>query len=637
MSGSLHVSNETDTSKLTLLPPGFLDQETCVLRPLAPPLFLPDGREFKTWERPVTFSRTYHVAQRGSGASDNNPGTEERPWRTIGKAARTLRPGERVVVHEGVYRELVSPARGGAGPEAMISYEGAEGEEVILRGSELFDGDFIPEENHYRIAVPETIVSLGDENPFALVNYTQVRWEGEAEELSDEELNARERRRRMKEERHPNILLRQGLVFQDGRRMRQVAGADSLSKSDGAYFVEGDGKSLRLRLFGDADPRSARIELTARPQVFAPGREGLGFIRVKNFLVEFTAGRIPFPQRGAVSSGRGHHWIIEDNIIRDVNSLGMDVGHRQIPRLPREFEMKPAGIGQIVRRNRLERCGVCGIAGIGVFQGMIEDNVCVDTGFLDVRDICESAAIKIHYSCHTVVRRNLVLRTIDAPGIWIDHSNHNVRCTGNVIYGVRVEDLDGWGGGVFFEASLYHNLVDHNIIWNCHADGIYQHDCERLVVAHNLIGHVAARPFRMIYCPTRIIHDRPGTGLHNRVLGNIFYAFGRLPELARPENQSDWNIFVSPPGGDESGLREWREKSGQDKQSLRAVATLELSPQTWVLKWTPIAPSINVRRIKAVTRDFLGTPTDNAEIPAGPFADSNITSSVSLRNPAWRL
>ena len=44
----------------------------------------------------------------------------ERPFRTIDAAAQVLRPGERVLIAEGVYRQSIRPARGGTGPDAMI-------------------------------------------------------------------------------------------------------------------------------------------------------------------------------------------------------------------------------------------------------------------------------------------------------------------------------------------------------------------------------------------------------------------------------------------------------------------------------------------------------------------------------------
>ena len=64
---------------------------------------------------------TYHVSQRLSQASDAAPGTIERPWRSISKAAETVQPGDSVVIHAGVYREHVRPGRSGTAtrPSAM--------------------------------------------------------------------------------------------------------------------------------------------------------------------------------------------------------------------------------------------------------------------------------------------------------------------------------------------------------------------------------------------------------------------------------------------------------------------------------------------------------------------------------------
>src|SRR5439155_16617643 len=106
-------------------------------RYLNPPVFLPDGSEFKTWEVPLHFSKTYYVDQANPRASDDNSGTQDLPFKTINRAAQVLRPGERVVVGAGVYREWVCPARGGTDPEHMISYEAAPGAKVVIKGSEI--------------------------------------------------------------------------------------------------------------------------------------------------------------------------------------------------------------------------------------------------------------------------------------------------------------------------------------------------------------------------------------------------------------------------------------------------------------------------------------------------------------------
>ena len=98
-----------------------------VLQASASSSTLPNGAEFPSWEKPLHFTHTYYVNGQASNADDNGPGTEQRPFRTISRAAQILKPGERVVIAEGVYREFIRPAHGGAGPDAMVSYEAAPG------------------------------------------------------------------------------------------------------------------------------------------------------------------------------------------------------------------------------------------------------------------------------------------------------------------------------------------------------------------------------------------------------------------------------------------------------------------------------------------------------------------------------
>ena len=99
---------------------------------------LPDGTRFAFWDDETEYARVYHVANRHPAASDENPGTEAQPFATISRAAAVLEPGEKVVVHEGVYRECVRPAHGGRDMKHMIAYEAAPEELVRIAGSEAW-------------------------------------------------------------------------------------------------------------------------------------------------------------------------------------------------------------------------------------------------------------------------------------------------------------------------------------------------------------------------------------------------------------------------------------------------------------------------------------------------------------------
>ena len=84
-------------------------------------VLLPDGRTFEFWETEPVWERELFVSSSDPAASDDNDGSEARPFRTIGRAAAEATPGTRVRIHAGLYRECVKPAMGGTDPRHMIS------------------------------------------------------------------------------------------------------------------------------------------------------------------------------------------------------------------------------------------------------------------------------------------------------------------------------------------------------------------------------------------------------------------------------------------------------------------------------------------------------------------------------------
>jgi hypothetical protein len=76
----------------------------------------------------------FHVATTGA---DQNTGSAQRPFRTIRRAAELAQAGDVITVHGGVYRERVSPPRGGTSARKLIVYQAAPGERVEIKGSEV--------------------------------------------------------------------------------------------------------------------------------------------------------------------------------------------------------------------------------------------------------------------------------------------------------------------------------------------------------------------------------------------------------------------------------------------------------------------------------------------------------------------
>jgi hypothetical protein len=318
---------------------------------------------------------------------------------------------------------------------------------------------------------------------------------------------------------------------------------------------------------------------------------GLGFIRVKGFTVEHAAGPFPWEQVGAISTTRGHHWIIEDNIVRLVNGVGIDVGI-QHPRWP-----QPPIVGfHIVRRNLITDCGICGIAGLGPGQGrefglLIEDNVLKSNALYDVERLYETGGIKTHNNFRCLVRRNLVVDTRHGSGIWLDWNIQFSRCTQNVIIGANTIH-----GAIFIEASYQPNLIDQNVIWNTGGHGIYEHDSTNQWFVNNLIGHSSRSALHL----RGRVTDRRVDG-REMVYGGHTVRNNVLVENARPSE------FLGEPS----------DVADNFEQGVTAVLDLEHLRIFWSLP--EAAKSLATH--PAVTHDLLGRPrVDPAKTPAGPFA-----------------
>lgn len=517
---------------------------------------LPNGERFVSWEKPRIWRKSYHVAQT-EAASDDNPGTEEAPFRTIGRAAQVLEPGERVLIGTGVYRECVRPTRGGTGPNALIGYEAAPGARVVVTGTEVWETD-------WRLSTGWNLVDNVDYGDLPPIQEDAVVWHGRLPRGVFEESNpfgmhnmnknARQRRNlRRSIERFdpPDLWMRRGMLFVDGEPLKQVINQPELHRRPGTWWVEDDGMNVHFRLADDGDPRDHALEFTAREQVFAPDEMLLGYILVKGLTLEKAGNGYPVPQRGALSTHSGHHWIIEGNTIRWANTLGMDIGfqswYRQVDGI--------CGY-HIVRDNHITDCGQCGIAGTvgskvrGVNALLVEGNLIERTGWHPIEPLFESAGIKFHICLNCMVRDNVILDTQYGSGIWLDVGNTNTRVTGNVIVGIKSTLF----GGFFLEGSHHADQIDNNLIYGVGADktsgkgghGIYEHDSDYMLIQHNVVGACeGSAVYLNLGQVDRLIEGRGSTGRKHRLLNNLLADAGWLIEMPTPDNFTDGNLLGS--------------------------------------------------------------------------------------------
>lgn len=627
---------------------------------------LPDGKEFVFWEKEPVFEREYHVDGRNKLASDENDGSEERPFRTINRAAEIAEPGTRIIVHPGLYRECVTPKKGGESPERMISYEAIPG--VTVSGSviakNIVPAEHCAHDSRIRLwTIKPDPADFPGYNPFCANNLIHMRLFLE-----------------LTKENQKNHLARRGVVFVDGRPLEQVEKLEDLDGIAGSYFVESNGMTIHCRPFEDMDLREHLVELTAKEQNFAPDEPYLGYIRVKGFHFTHAATGHPFPQRGAVSTYRGNHWIIEDNVIEWSNCLGMDVGNEDPCFSTEGLPLENIPGWTIVRRNEIRNCGVCGLAGYIANEILVEDNLVSGCGWLMTWHPSESGGIKFHCAKRCLIRRNIVEKLRCGNPIWLDCDNDYNRITQNLV--INNEDPDP--RAIHIECTRdCPNMIDHNIIWDfrrlgpppaddwlhetdrkCWTGAIMSMGSDDVWAYNNLIGRCPVGVnLNAVYM--RFRNGRGGTARAARIMNNLFYDCGEAAiRFEDPNNESDGNLFASMSPGymvihypmppKFLNLTAWQRFFGMDLHSADACFEIHVDEECYELTFLPAAPergnkcgdpaakihpSINpvvrsaadlppVLTEKLACVDYFGNQRDARSLP-GPFA--SIEEGVVIR------
>ena len=531
---------------------------------------LPDGTVAASWDAPPAYSRTYYVDQHHPRASDANDGTAQHPFRTINGAAQVVQAGERVLVKAGIYREDVQPLRGGDGPSRMVTFEAEAGQTVVVRGSCVLPRAW---QRSPKAPAPTTAPlwtlhlpdsDFAEYNPFAHDNNDEL--DGNIYDWNAWRNGGK----------RPPYTHKRGLLFQDGRRLRQVTRYEGLAGEAGTYWVDEGGWALYARPFANVDPNTVLMEATNRRQAFAPKQPGVAYLRLKGFTIEQVGNAFSYPVEAAVSPMGGHHWIIEDNVIRQVNADAVNVGsHIWVWGGDRRPNV---GWDCLVRRNTIADCGVAGIKGLCPVNCLIEDNCLERIGWQNVELGYDNGGLKLLVCKNTLVRHNLIRDIVAGPGVWLDWDNVNCRVTQNVVL-----DTQCAGGGIFIEASEKPNWVDHNVIWNIRGNGVYQHDTDGLIVFNNLIGRCTDSAIRMQVCTTRKLYDRVVTCKHNQVRNNVTVDNQRIVFFSDPDNTSDYNVIGN--SRNPQALAAWQRASGKDAHSIQTPIRATLDGLVLHLGW----------------------------------------------------
>ena len=449
----------------------------------------------------------YHVAKNGS---NKNAGTYEAPFLTISYAAKLLEEGDTVIVHEGIYRETVSPERGARSEFQRITYEAAEGEKVVIKGSEIVSG-WKNEGACYSVKVNNEL--FGDWNPYA--------------ELIDGDW--------MQKPLDPvtgKSLRHTGCVYINNEALIEVSTTEELESTEMTWLATvKDEETIIYANFGGKDPTSSTVEINVRKTCFCPEKTGVNYITVRGFEIAHTANPWSPPtsgQVGAINVNWAKGWIIEENTVHDAKTCGICVGkyasvndqlynryHRKagyVYQMEAVFEAIEKGwckenIGShIIRNNTIYDCGQNGIVGhMGGAFSEIYGNDIYGIGRRHEYYGYEIAGIKLHAALDTQIHHNHIHDC--TMGTWLDWQAQGIRLHSN-LYHHNNSDL-------WLEVTHGPCLIDNNIfgskqsllnaaqgtayVHNIFMGGIYKYDVLQRSTPYHFPHTTAIKGFSLTY------------------------------------------------------------------------------------------------------------------------------------------
>lgn len=472
----------------------------------------------------------FHVSVNGE---NNQNGSAARPLKTISAAALLAQPGDTITVHEGTYRERVTPPRGGESAARRIVYQAAEGEKVVIKGSEVAR-DWKPvRPGVWKVTLPNSF--FGSYHPYK--DLIAGDW--------------------FTDKGRPHHT---GAVYLNGKSLFETDTLDKvlnpqplpdIRDRDGStftWFCETDEKNTHIVAnFHGKNPNEELVEVNVRDSCFYPHRPGCNYITIRGFRMCQAATQWAAPtaeQIGLIGTHWSKGWIIENNVISDSRcsgvTLGKDrkTGHNVWTNDPskggathyNEVIVRALDAGwsrekigsHIVRNNIIFNCGQTGICGsLGAAFSQITNNHIYNIWTKRQFTGAEMAGIKLHAAIDVLIKSNRLHNT--GRGLWMDWMAQGTRITGNLCYDNSTDDL-------FVEVNHGPFLVDNNLFLS---DVSLRDWSEGGAYVHNLItGTINSRPELNRSTPYHQAHSTALAGLSNiqggdnRFYNNLFVGEG---------------------------------------------------------------------------------------------------------------
>ena len=483
----------------------------------------------------VAPAKELHVSVRGI---DTNDGSAAKPFKTISAAARLAQPGDAITVHEGTYRERVTPPRGGESDSRRIVYQAASGENVVIKGSEVIRNwkPFLP--GVWKAAIPNSF--FGTYNPYKdLINGDWFDAKGRPHHTGEVYLNGKS--------------LFETHLLENVLNPKPHPATLDREDSTWTWFTESDAQFTHIYAnFHGKNPNEELVEINVRDSCFYPDKPGRDYITVRGFHMSQAATQWAAPtaeQIGLIGTHWSKGWIIENNVVSDSKCVGISLGkdrktgHNVWTNDPRKdgaihynetiLRALEAGwsrekIGShIVRNNVIFNCEQAGIVGsLGAVFSRIGDNHIYDIWTKRQFAGAEIAGIKLHGAIDVLIHNNRIHRS--GRGIWMDWMAQGTRISGNVVYDNSTDDL-------FVEVNHGPFLVDNNLFLSA----LNMRDVSQGgAYVHNLMtGRIISQPEPRRSTPYHKAHSTALGGLasvvggDDRFYNNVFVGAGGAEDV----------------------------------------------------------------------------------------------------------
>lgn len=468
--------------------------------------------------KPAPGAREYHVSPKGK---DHYDGTLSHPLKTISAASAVAIPGDVITVHAGIYRERVTPPRGGASGANRIVYQAASGERVEISGAEVIKGWKPIKGDVWTVTLANSF--FGNFNPYSDV-------------IHGDWFNPKGR------------VHHTGAIYLDDEWLTEASTRDEVLQNGapaGHWFAQVDADTMTIwAQFSGADPNKRLVEINVRQTVFYPEKTGIDFITVRGFVLCKAATPWAPPtaeQIGLIGTHWSKGWIIENNVIRHSICSGVALGkygdawdntsansaEGYVKTIERALQSGWSGerIGHhIVRNNTISHCEQAGIVGsLGPVFSVVTGNTIHDIHVRQLFTGAEMAGIKFHAAIDVEISHNHIYG--NTRGLWLDWMAQGTHVTGNVFHGNQSDDL-------FVEVDHGPFLVDNNVFLSRTSLRV---NSQGGAFAHNLLcGGVNLTQYDRRMTPVMKAHSTEVAGYQDnpsgdmRFFNNIFAQDGDL-------------------------------------------------------------------------------------------------------------